>query len=807
MMSDIWLPSDEPFKFKLEDFDIEVPSKLPVLPLRDSVLFPYMIMPVAASREISVNAINEALSKDRLIFVVTQKDPNVDDPREEDLTKVGTVSLILRMNKQPDGSLRILVQGLGRARLSSILQYRPFLLASIRPMETIRVEQESIEQEALVRVVRENFEKLISLGKPIPPEALNVANSIDDPGKLADFVAGNLSLKREEAIAILEESDPLQRLKKVTNLLLREVELLNLQHKIQAEAKEELEKIQKEYFLREQLKAIQKELGEKDERELEIEEFTEKIKKAKMPKEVEKEAFRQLNRLAKLMPESAEANVIRTYLEWLVELPWRKITRDRMDIKRVREILDEDHYDLEKVKERIVEYLAVLKLRSGKKEAGAILCFVGPPGVGKTSLGRSIARALGRKFVRVSLGGVRDEAEIRGHRRTYVGALPGKIIQGIRQAGSKNPVFVLDEIDKLGVSYSGGDPASALLEVLDPEQNKNFVDHYLGVPFDLSDVLFICTANMTDTIPKPLLDRMEVIYVPGYTEEDKINIAKKYVIPKLLKKSGFKEDEVNITDSAILNVVRYYTRDAGVRGLEREISSIIRKLAVRKAEGEKGPFKVTAKDVFKLLGPPKFIPDEDLPSEREVGVSIGLAWTPSGGDIIFVESTVMRGKGNLILTGHLGDVMKESAQAALSYVRSRSLELSIPEDFFFNHDIHVHVPQGAIPKDGPSAGITIATSLISAITGVPTRKDIAMTGEITIRGKILPIGGVREKVLAARRYGIRNVILPESNRRDIEDVPKYARKDINFIFVSHMDELLNIAFKGSFGKDEDSSGK
>ncbi|MGB9668096.1 MAG: endopeptidase La [Thermosulfidibacteraceae bacterium] len=806
-MGDIWVPGDGDIKFRLEDFDIEVPSKLPVLPLRDSVLFPFMVMPVAASREISVNAINEALSKHRLIFVVTQKDPNIEDPREGDISRVGVISLILRMNKQTDGSVKVLIQGLARARLSSILQYRPFLLASIRLVEERKVETENIEVEALIRLVRENFEKLLSLGRPIPPEAINVANSIEDPGKLADFIAGNISMKREEAVSVLEEEDPISRLKRVINLLIREVELLNLQHKIQAEAREELEKVQKEYFLREQLKAIQKELGEKDERELEIEEFTERIKKAKMPKEVEKEAFRQLNRLSKLIPESAEANVIRTYLEWLVELPWRKMTKDRMDIKLARKILDEDHYNLEKVKDRIVEYLALLKLKSGKRRQGAILCFVGPPGVGKTSLGRSIARALGRKFVRVSLGGVRDEAEIRGHRRTYVGALPGKIIQGIRDAKSKNPVFVLDEIDKLGVSYSGGDPASALLEVLDPEQNKNFVDHYLGVPFDLSNVLFICTANMTDTIPKPLLDRMEVIHVPGYTEEEKINIAKKYIIPKLIRESGFKEGEILFTDSAILTIVRYYTKDSGVRELEREIFAVIRKIAIRKAEGEKGPFRITKRLVFELLGLPKFVPDEDLPSEDEKGVSIGLAWTPYGGDIIFVESAIMKGKGNLILTGHLGDIMKESAQAALSYVRSRASILGMQEDFFYNHDIHVHVPQGAIPKDGPSAGVTLATSIISAITGVPTRKDVAMTGEITIRGKVLPIGGVREKVLAARRYGIKNVILPIHNKKDLEDVPRYARKDVNFIFVSHMDELLKFAFREGFLRDEDSSCK
>lgn len=807
-MGDIWIPGVGETTYRIEDFDVEVPSKLPLLPLRDAVLFPYMIMPVSASREFSVNAINESVNKNRFIFIVAQKDSQVEEPKESDLYTVGTIALILKMTKHSDGTVRALVQGLARARLLSVVQYYPYMIASIRVISQGKIEEkDNIEIEALTRVIKENFEKLISLGKPIPYEALSIVNSIEDSSKLADFVAGAIGLKKEEAQHVLEEEDPLKRLRIVANLIVKEVELLNLQHRIQAEAREELEKIQREFFLREQLKAIQKELGEKDEKEAEIEEIRNKIKKAKMPKEVEKEALRQLDRLSKLMAESAEANVIRTYLSWLVELPWRRSTKDRLDVEKAKEILDSDHYDLDKVKERIIEYLSVMKLRGGRGSKGSILCFVGPPGVGKTSLGRSIAKALGRKFVRVSLGGVRDEAEIRGHRRTYVGALPGKIIQGLRQVGVNNPVFMLDEVDKLGISYSGGDPASALLEVLDPEQNKAFVDHYLGVPFDLSKVLFICTANVTDTIPRPLLDRMEVIYVPGYTEEDKLHIAKKFLIPKAIKESGLSQDEIIFADSAILTVVRYYTRDAGVRSLEREINSVLRKVAVRKAKGEQGPFRITSRDVEKLLGPRKFIPDEDLPKKDEVGVVIGLAWTPYGGDIIFVESTVMVGKGSLLLTGHLGDVMRESAQAALSYVRSKSSEFGLSEDFFYKNDIHIHVPQSAIPKDGPSAGVTMAISLISSILKIPARKDVAMTGEITIRGKVLPVGGIREKILAARRYGIKNVILPLANEKDVIEVPKYARKDVNFIFVSHMDEVVEAMFEGRELRYEDSGSK
>ena len=804
----IWTPDSK--DQQAEGFNIQIPSELPLLPTRDVVVFPLMLMPLLVGRDISINAVNEALSKDRLIFITAQKDPQVEQPGSEDVYHIGTVCMIMRMVKTSDDRIKIIVQGIARARIEEFLQFTPFIKVKIRPLPERTVSELSMETEAHLRLVKENLEKLPSLGKPIPPEAVALLSSIDDPGKLADMVAPQLNLKTSEAQEILEIIDPEVRLKRVVHYLLREVELLTLQQKIQSEAREEMNRAQREYFLREQLKAIQKELGEKDERQEEIEEFQKKIEKAKMPPEVRKEAEKQLRRLAKMHPDSAEAAVVRTYLEWLVELPWKKSTRDRLDIKEAKRILDEDHYDLEKVKERILEYLSVLKLKKQSKQKdakGAILCFVGPPGVGKTSLGKSIARAMGRRFVRVSLGGVRDEAEIRGHRRTYVGALPGKIIQGIKQAGTNNPVFMLDEIDKLGVDFKG-DPASALLEVLDPEQNHSFVDHYLGVPFDLSRVLFICTANVLHTIPAPLLDRMEVIEIPGYTEEDKLEIAKNYIIPRQLKECGLKKEEVSISEGAIVHIIRHYTREAGLRNLEKQIASIFRKIARRKAEGEKGPFRVTTRTVEKFLGPPKYLPEEEKPDGKEPGVAVGLAWTPTGGEIMHIEVAVVKGKGKLILTGQLGDVMKESAQAAVSYVRSRAKALGIDEDFYYKNDIHIHVPAGAIPKDGPSAGITIATALVSALTGVPVRNDVAMTGEITLRGRVLPIGGLREKALAARRAGIYEIIIPKKNLRDLEELPAYAKRDLKFHPVEHMDEVLKIAFTKPLGVGgEDSDGQ
>ncbi len=804
----LWIPGSEgPSQ---EEMNIQIPPELPLLPTRDVVVFPYMLMPLLVGRDISINAVNEALSKDRLILIAAQKDPQVENPGSNDIYSVGTVCMIMRMVKTQDDKLKIIVQGISRARISEYLQFTPFIKVRLLPLPERAVAELSMETEAHMRLVKENLEKLPSLGKPIPPEVITLLTAINDPGKLADFVAPQLNLKTSEAQEILEIVDPEVRLKRVAHYLLREVELLTLQQKIQTEAREEMNRAQREYFLREQLKAIQKELGEKDERQEEIEEFQRRIEEAKMPPEVRKEAEKQLKRLSRMHPDTAEAAVVRTYLEWLVELPWSKSTRDRLDIKKAKEILDEDHYDLDKVKERILEYLSVLKLKRAQKQKGtkgAILCFVGPPGVGKTSLGRSIARAMGRRFVRVSLGGVRDEAEIRGHRRTYVGALPGKIIQGIKQAGTNNPVFMLDEIDKLGADFRG-DPASALLEVLDPEQNHSFVDHYLGLPFDLSKVLFICTANVIHTIPEPLLDRMEVIEIPGYTEEEKLEIARRYIIPRQLAECGLKREEVNISQKALIHIIRHYTREAGLRNLEKQIASIFRKLARRKAEGGKGPFRVNVRMVERLLGPPRYMPEEEKPSPNEPGVAVGLAWTPTGGEIMHVEVAVVKGKGKLTLTGQLGDVMKESAQAAVSYVRSRAGRLGIDEDFYYKYDIHIHVPAGAIPKDGPSAGITMATALISALTGIPVRNDVAMTGEITLRGRVLPIGGLREKALAARRGGITHIIIPKKNLRDLDELPKYAKRDLTFHPVEHMDEVLNIAFSEPLGvKDEGGGGK
>jgi len=789
----IWTPGKEQEEKGPETTqDFSIPRELPLLPTRDVVVFPFMILPLFVGRESSIKAVDETLSKDRLLFLAAQKEAETEEPTPNDIHRVGTVGMIMRMLKLPDGRIKILVQGLSRGKIEEYSQTQPLYKVRISLMEEGEIKEITLETEALIRSVREGLEKAVSLGKSISPDLVVVANNLDDPGKLADLVASNLGLKVEDAQEILETLHPVERLKKVSQILYREIELLTVQQKIQTEAKEEMGRLQREYFLREQLKAIQKELGEGNEREEEVKELEEKIKKVRMPKEVEKEARRQLKRLAKMHPDSAEATVVRTYLEWLTELPWRKSTRDNLDVKEAKRILDEDHYDLEKVKERILEYLSVLKLK--EKAQGAILCFVGSPGVGKTSLGRSIARALGRRFVRISLGGVRDEAEVRGHRRTYIGALPGKIIQGIKQAGFNNPVFMLDEVDKLGADFRG-DPSSALLEVLDPEQNRAFVDHYLGVPFDLSKVMFICTANVMDTVPSPLLDRMEVIEIPGYTEEEKMIIAQKYLIPRQRKATGLSVGGISFSNEAIKRIIRFYTREAGLRNLEREIGSICRKVAKQIAEGNPGHFKITARGVTRFLGAPKYHPETEGFEENEIGVATGLAWTPTGGDIIHVEATVMPGKGKLNLTGQLGDVMKESAMAAVDYIRSRAKALNIQEDFYYKYDFHIHVPAGAIPKDGPSAGITMATALISALTGVPARKDVAMTGEITLTGRVLPIGGLREKALAAKRAGIAKVIIPQKNLGDLTDTPKEVKKSVIFIPVAHMDQVIEQALE------------
>jgi ATP-dependent Lon protease len=774
-----------------DDKEIEIPSSLPVLPVRDIVVFPYMILPLFVGREMSIKAIEYSLSTNKMVLLLTQKDLDIENPAPEDLYSIGTVGIVMRMLKLPDGRVKLLVRGLSKAKALSYSQVEPFFKADVEKITEKKPDVLTIEDEAQMRTVKEQLDKTVSLGKTILPDVMGVVEGIEDPGRLADLIASNIGLKTEQAQEILEIMDPIQKLKRVSEILGREIELLTVQQKIQSEARGEIDKTQREYFLREQLKAIQKELGEIDERAEEIREFRKKIEDAKMPEKVLKEAEKQLKRLEKMHPDSAEAATVRTYLDWLVELPWAKSTTDNLDIKAADKVLNDDHYDLEKVKERILEYLSVRKLK--EKMKGPILCFIGPPGVGKTSLGRSIARALGREFVRMSLGGMRDEAEIRGHRRTYVGALPGRIIQGIKTAGTNNPVFMLDEIDKIGMDFRG-DPSSALLEVLDPEQNFSFVDHYLTVPFDLSKVMFITTGNLVDTIPSPLRDRMEIIYLSGYTTEEKLGIAKNYLIPKQLEEHGINSKILKITDPGLRSIISQYTREAGVRNLEREIAHVCRKVAKKIAEGKENMFVINSQNVHRYLGVPKYLPEEEMEKD-EVGVSTGLAWTETGGDIIYVEATPMRGKGQLTLTGQLGDVMKESAQAALSYIRSRSKGLGIKDDLFSKTDLHIHVPAGAIPKDGPSAGITMATAIASAITGRPVKKDTAMTGEVTLRGRVLPVGGLKEKTLAAKRMGIKKVILPKRNKKDLDDIPKYIKKDMEFVFAETMDDVLKVALK------------
>ena len=769
---------------------IEIPKKIPLLPIRDIVVFPYMVLPLFVGREMSIKAIEVALEGNRMIFLTSQKDINVENPSPSDLYSVGTVGVIMRMLKLPDGRIKILVQGVARAKTVKFLQKEPFYQVEIRTFPDVPVAV-NIEIEALMRNVKEQIERLVSFGKVILPDIMVVIENVDDPGKLADLAIANMGLKVEQAQEILEITDPLQRIKRINEALGKEIELLSMQQKIQADVRGEIDKTQREYFLREQLKAIQRELGETDDRSEDIRELREKIKEAMMPEKGAKEAEKQLRRLERMHPDAAEASMTRTYIEWLAELPWSKFTKDNLDLKAAHKVLEEDHYDLEKVKERIIEYLAVRKLK--EKMKGPILCFVGPPGVGKTSLGKSIARALGREFVRISLGGVRDEAEIRGHRRTYVGALPGRIIQGIKTAGNNNPVFMLDEIDKIGADFRG-DPSAALLEVLDPEQNNSFSDHYIGIPFDLSRVMFITTANMTDPIPGPLKDRMEIIRLSGYTEQEKLGIAKSYLVPRQLAEHGITDKQISIPDKTMIQVIAQYTREAGVRNLEREIGHLCRKVARKVAEGEDQLYTITPQNLHTYLGVEKFMPEVER-EQDEIGVVTGLAWTETGGDILYIEATTMRGKGQLTLTGHLGDVMKESAHAALTYVRSRAEKLGINPEVFAKTDVHIHVPAGAIPKDGPSAGVTMATALASVFTNSPVRRDIAMTGEVTLRGRVMPIGGLKEKTLAARRAGIKTVILPKENEKDLEDLPKYLRKDMHFIFATIVDDVLAAALR------------
>lgn len=785
-------------KGKTTKEEFQIPEELYILPSDELVLYPSLIIPVAITDEKAVKLIDEIAAGDKIVGYFAQRPKSKEAP-PANLYSIGTAALVARMFKLPDGSIRIFLQGLSRVRLKEVTQTEPYIKAKV---EVIKDKLEkSMELEALTRNLTGLFQKVVELAPNLPSELNLAVLNIPDPGSLADFVAVNVNLKLEEKQEILETIDVAERIKKLTSFVNRELDVLQLGNKIQSEAKEEMSKAQREFYLRQQLKAIQKELGEADERTAEINELKERIAKAKLAPQAQREAERELDRLAKMPPGAAEYTVSRTYLDWLINLPWVKTTEDNLDIARASAILNEDHYDLDKVKERLLDYLAVRKLKSDMK--GPILCFVGPPGAGKTSVGQSIARALGRKFIRMSLGGIRDEADIRGHRRTYVGALPGRVIQGLRHAESNNPVFMLDEIDKLGVDFRG-DPAAALLEVLDPEQNFSFVDHYLDVPFDLSKVMFITTANIVDPIPPALLDRMEVIELPGYTENEKLHIAQKFLIPKQISENGLSPEQLEIADKAVLGIIRNYTREAGLRNLEREISTICRKVARQVAEGKEVVSVTTSDKLHDYLGPEKFR-YEIAEGADEVGVATGLAWTPTGGDIIFVEATLVPGKGNLTLTGKLGDVMQESAKAALTYTRSllsRQVKgmlgeyvAVIPKDFYEKQDLHIHVPSGAIPKDGPSAGITMAVALISAVTKCPVSKDIGMTGEITLRGKVLPVGGIRDKVLAAHRAGLKRVILPEENSKDLEEVPQQVKKELQLIFVDSIDKALEVALK------------
>jgi len=767
----------------------EIPEILPLLPVRDVVVFPFMILPLFVARDASVAAVEAAMERDQMVFLAAQKDPNVDDPGPEDLYQVGCVGMLMRQLRLPDGRLKVLVQGLSRARVGEFVRERPFFETRIETIAEEEPAEITVEVEALMRTVREDSEKLLTLRGLLSGDVTAILNSMEEPGRLADLVASNLRLKLEEAQEILEESDTIERLRLVHSQLSKELEVSTMQAKIQSQAQDEMSKSQREYFLREQLRAIRRELGDAEDRAQELSELKRTFQEMKLPQEVRAEALKQLKRLEGMQPEAAEATIVRTYLDWIKDLPWSRSTRDRLDLARAKRILDQDHYDLEKVKERILEYLAVRKLNPKMK--GPILCFIGPPGVGKTSLGRSIAKAMGRKFVRISLGGVHDEAEIRGHRRTYIGAMPGRIIQGLKTAGANNPVFMIDEVDKVGNDFRG-DPTSALLEVLDPEQNHAFSDHYLNLPFDLSKVMFITTANQDDTIPDALFDRMEVIELSGYTDEDKLIIARRHLLPRQMKENGLKPGQLTISDAAIREVIRSYTREAGLRNLERELGSICRKLARKVAEGQKGPFRVSVQSVHKLLGVPKFLP-EDERGEGEVGVATGLAWTAFGGEVLRVEVATLEGKGNLTLTGSLGEVMRESAQAALTYLRSRADQLGLKPDFYENLDLHLHVPSGAIPKDGPSAGVTICAAMTSAVTGIPLREEVAMTGELTLTGKVLPIGGLREKTLAALRSGIKTVLVPAKNHKDLAEIPAKVRRGLRIVPVEHMDQVLELA--------------
>ncbi len=770
---------------------ISLPDVLPVLPLKDSVIFPYIILPLSISRDPSMLAVEDALSNDRIILLAPQRDSSIEEPGQDDLHEIGTAALIMRMLKLPDGRVRILIQGLARARLRHLSQTEPFLRARVVEVDESQEDRNQLEAQALVRSVKEGLETAVNLGKDISSEVMVIAANLDHPGRLADLAASNLGLKPEEAQSVLETIRPIQRLRRVGDLLAREIELLSMQQRISAQAKSEMDRSQREYFLRQQLRAILDELGEGDDLHGDIDRYLRAVEERGLTEEAAAEVERQVRRLERSSPDSAENATIRGHLDWLTGLPWSTVSKDRIDLDRARTVLDEDHYDLDRIKERILEYLAVRRLKPDAK--GPILCLVGPPGVGKTSLGRSIARAIDRKFVRISLGGVRDEGEIRGHRRTYVGSLPGRIIQGLNQAGTSNPVFMLDEIDKLRADYRG-DPAAALLEVLDPEQNSTFRDHYLGVEYDLSRVLFIATGNLLEPIQPAFLDRLEVLRLSGYTEDEKVLIARRHLIPKATADNGLPEGALEISSAALRGLIRGYTKEAGVRNLEREFATLCRKAAVRVARGDDRKLRVTPARLKGLLGQPRHFSEELLDRDR-IGVATGLAWTAAGGDLLLIEVAASRGKGKLILTGQLGEVMKESAQAALSCARAASTEGPTASDseFLRRHDLHIHVPAGSVPKDGPSAGITIAAAIVSVQSARPIDHKIAMTGEITLRGEVLPVGGLKEKLLAARGAGIGKVILPERNRRDLPEIPPAVTRGLELVFVDHFDQVLAAA--------------
>lgn len=786
-------------KYKLEELvmvtnyegdSIEFKDTLPLLPIRDLVVYPFMILPLFVGRESSIKAVEEALNNtDRLILLASQKDISAEHPSPDEIFELGTVAMIMRMRKLPDGRIKILIQGLSKARITSFDSKEPFFKVNVEKVEAVTATEDTSTIEALMRSVRENLEKVISIGKVLSPDILMVLEDIQDAGRLADLVASNLNLKVQEAQIILETLNPVERLQKINETLIRELEILAVQAKIKNNASEEISKTQREYFLREQIKAIKSELGDGGEPQDEFSELKEKIVAKNMPEEAQTEAIKQLQRLERMHPDSSESSILRTYLEWMIDVPWSEKSEEITDLKYAREVLDEDHFDLSKIKERILEHLAVRSLK-GENVKGPILCFSGPPGVGKTSLGKSIAKATGREFVRLSLGGVKDESEIRGHRRTYVGAMPGRFIQAMKQAKTNNPIIMLDEIDKLGSDYKG-DPSSALLEVLDPEQNGSFRDHYLNVPYDLSSVMFVATANVLDQIPGPLRDRMEVISLSGYSQEEKLAISQRYLIPKQMDENGITDDHVEFTEDGVKKVIDGFTREAGLRNLERQIGSLCRKVAKKIASGETNKTHILSNTVEDMLGPVMYS-KEDGKEFDEIGVATGLAWTAAGGEILFIEATKMKGRG-ITLTGQLGDVMKESAQAAMGFIRSHAEELGIDEDIFDESEIHIHLPAGAIPKDGPSAGITLATAIVSLLTNTFVSKDIAMTGEITLKGKVLPVGGVKEKALAAMRTGIETIIIPWKNQKDLVEIPEKYRKKINFVPVKNFEEVLAVA--------------